>query len=133
MNRVNVFAIHRCINEGYGLIQIFTEQIRISPTKWWRVWNIVVFVCFHDLKFHLGSQLNAASCAWYNSEMPPSKQATGTRSQYASLFGIPHSRRLARRCNPTHACCCSMVLRLIGTCLAGSNGYGAGPFPGAGW
>ena len=37
MNRVNVFAIHRCINEGYGLIRIFTEKIRISPTKLWRV------------------------------------------------------------------------------------------------
>ena len=37
MNRVNVFAIHRCINEGYGLIWIFTEKIRISPTKLWRV------------------------------------------------------------------------------------------------
>ena len=24
--------------EGYGLIQIFTEKIRISPTKLWRVW-----------------------------------------------------------------------------------------------
>ena len=33
MNRVNVFAIHRCINEGYGLIQIFTEKIRISPRE----------------------------------------------------------------------------------------------------
>ena len=38
MNRVNVFAIHRCINEGYGLIEIFTEKIRISPTKLWHVW-----------------------------------------------------------------------------------------------
>ena len=37
MNRVNVFAIHRCKNEGYGLIRIFTEKIRISPTKLWRV------------------------------------------------------------------------------------------------
>ena len=37
MNRVNVFAIHRCINEGYGLVRIFTEKIRISPTKLWRV------------------------------------------------------------------------------------------------
>ena len=37
MNRGNVFAIHRCINEGYGLIRIFTEKIRISPTKLWRV------------------------------------------------------------------------------------------------
>ena len=37
MNRMNVFAIHRCINEGYGLRQIFTEKIRISPTKLWRV------------------------------------------------------------------------------------------------
>ena len=26
MNRVNVFAIHLCINEGYGLIRIFTEK-----------------------------------------------------------------------------------------------------------
>ena len=24
-------------NEGYGFIQIFTEKIRISPTKLWRV------------------------------------------------------------------------------------------------
>ena len=38
MNRVNVFAIHRCINEGYGLIRIFAEKIRISPTKLWLVW-----------------------------------------------------------------------------------------------
>ena len=38
MNRVNVFAINRCINEGYGLIRIFIEQIRISLTKLWRVW-----------------------------------------------------------------------------------------------
>ena len=37
MNRVNVFAIRRCINEGYGLIRIFNEKIRISPTKLWRV------------------------------------------------------------------------------------------------
>ena len=42
MNRVNqnVFAIHRCINEGYGLIRIFTEKIRISPRKLWRVCDI---------------------------------------------------------------------------------------------
>ena len=26
MNRVNIFPIHRCINEGYGLIQMFTEK-----------------------------------------------------------------------------------------------------------
>ena len=42
MNRVNVFAIHRCINEGYGLIRIFTEKIRISPTKLWRVFNTLI-------------------------------------------------------------------------------------------
>ena len=35
---------------------------------------VVGVVCFYDLKFHLSSQLNAASCAWCNSEMPPSKQ-----------------------------------------------------------
>ena len=42
MNRVNIFAIHRCINEGYGLIRIFSEKIRISPTKLWHVclWHI---------------------------------------------------------------------------------------------
>ena len=40
MNRVNVFKIHRCTNDGYGLIQIFTEKIRISPTKLWRVCNL---------------------------------------------------------------------------------------------
>ena len=39
MNRVNVFAINRCINEGYGLIRIFIEKIRISLTKLWRVWT----------------------------------------------------------------------------------------------
>ena len=44
MNRVNVFAIHRCINEGYGLIQIVTDKIRISPTKLWRVCTDVVFL-----------------------------------------------------------------------------------------
>ena len=31
-------TMHRCLNEGYGLIRIFTEKIRISPTKLWRVW-----------------------------------------------------------------------------------------------
>ena len=60
-------------------------------------------------------------------------KSTGTRSQYASLFGVDRSRRVARRCNPTHACCCGMVPHLIGTCLAGSIGHGAGPFPVAGW
>ena len=45
MNRVNVFAIHRCINEGYGLLRIFTEKIRISPTKLWRVCMRFVFTC----------------------------------------------------------------------------------------
>ena len=49
MNLVNVFAIHRCINEGYGLIQIFTEKIRISPMKLWRVCcrDPVYSVCLH--------------------------------------------------------------------------------------
>ena len=39
---------------------------------------------------------------------------------------------MARRCNPTHASCCGMVPPLIGTCLAGSIGHGAGPFQVAG-
>ena len=33
--------------------------------------------CFYDLKCRLSSQLKAASCAWCNSEMPPSKQVNG--------------------------------------------------------
>ena len=36
-------------------------------------------------------------------------KSPGTRSQYASLFGVHRSRRVARRCNHTHACCCGMV------------------------
>ena len=31
------YTSSRCINEWYGLIQIFTETIRISTTKLWRV------------------------------------------------------------------------------------------------
>ena len=38
MNRVNVFAVHRCINEGYGLIQISLKKYGFPPTKLWRVW-----------------------------------------------------------------------------------------------
>ena len=60
-------------------------------------------------------------------------KSTGTHSRHASLFGVHRSRRVARRCNPSHACCCGMVPRLIGTGLAGSIGHGAGPFPVAGW
>ena len=65
-------------------------------------------------------------------------KSTGTHSRHASLFGVHRSRRVARRCNPTHACCCGMVPRtrvprLMGTSLAGSIGHGAGPFPVAGW
>ena len=45
MNRVNVFAIHQCINEGYGLIRIFIEKIRISPTKLWRVCYYIYGIC----------------------------------------------------------------------------------------
>ena len=29
----------RYINDGYGLIQIFTEKLRIPPTKLWHVWS----------------------------------------------------------------------------------------------
>ena len=42
MNRVKVFAIRPCINEGYGLIRIFTGKIRISPTKLGRACRFVV-------------------------------------------------------------------------------------------
>ena len=55
-------------------------------------------------------------------------KSTGTHSQYAALFGVHRSRRVARRCNPTNACCCGMVPRLFGTL-----GHGAGPFPAAEW
>ena len=52
MNRENVFAIHRCINEGYGLIQIFTEKIRISPTKLLRVCSPhVLLQCNQHLQY----------------------------------------------------------------------------------
>ena len=47
-------------------------------------------------------------------------KSTGTHSQHASLFGV-------------HRSCCGMVPRPFGTCLAGSIGHGAGPFPVAGW
>ena len=49
-------------------------------------------------------------------------KSTGTHSQQASLLGGYRSRRVARRCNPTHACCCGMVPRPFGTCLASSIG-----------
>ena len=77
---------------------------------------LLLSLAFHDLKFCLSNQLKAASSARCSSEMPPSKQV--------SLFGVHRSRRVARRCNPTHACCCGMVPRLFGTCLAGSSGHG---------
>ena len=54
-------------------------------------------------------------------------KSTGTHSQYASWCVVHRSRRVARRCNPTHACCCGMVPRLSGTCLAGSTGHGTIP------
>ena len=41
-------------------------------------------------------------------------KSTGTHSQYASWFVVHRSRRVARRCNPTHSCCCGMVPRLFG-------------------
>ena len=41
-------------------------------------------------------------------------KSTGTHSQHASLFGVHRSRRGARRCNSTHACCCDgCQLRLL--------------------
>ena len=88
---------------------------------------------FHDLKFCISSQLKAASCVCVVQRCHRRSKSTGTHSRHASLFGVHRSRRVARRCNPTHACCCGMVPRLIGTGLAGSIGHGAGPFPVAGW
>ena len=35
-------AIHQCIDEGYGLIKIFTEKIRIPSRKLWRVCNHII-------------------------------------------------------------------------------------------
>ena len=57
MNRVNIFAIHRCINEGYGLIRIFTENIRISPTKLWRVW-----LCLNGVQASHNLRTSSDSC-----------------------------------------------------------------------
>ena len=43
-NRVKNVEIHRCIDDGYGLIQIFTEKIRIPPKKLWRVCTCRAYV-----------------------------------------------------------------------------------------
>ena len=50
-------------------------------------------------------------------------KSTGTHSQCASLFVVHRSRRVARWCNLTHACCCGMLPRLFGTCLPSSIGH----------
>ena len=49
---MNVFAIHGWINEGYGLIQIYTEKIRISPTKLCRVCAVHLRNAFFCRKFN---------------------------------------------------------------------------------
>ena len=68
MNRVNVFAIHRCINEEYGLIRMFTEKIRISPTKLWRVRGRIrfhmLYILIHSVDWsqeHFASINNTAN------------------------------------------------------------------------
>ena len=49
----------------------------------------VVVVCFQ----HLSSQLKAASCAWYSSEMPPSKQVNAHSFTICFIvWGSPQSR-----------------------------------------
>ena len=92
----------------------------------WHRQLLLLLYAFRDLRFWLSRQLKAASCARCSTEMPPSKQCV-------SWFGVHRSRRVARRCNPTHACCCGVVPRLFGICLAGSISGGAGPFLLAGW
>ena len=62
MDRVNVFAIHRCINEGYGLIRIFTEKIRISPTKLWRVCILEVSAWYET---HVSNNSNLTAARLY--------------------------------------------------------------------
>ena len=48
--------------------------------------DVVVVVCFHDLKFCISSQVKAASCAWCSSEMPPSKQVNGHSFTICFIF-----------------------------------------------
>ena len=51
-------------------------------------------------------------------------KSTGTRSQYASMFGVHRSRRVARRCNPTHAYCCGMSDDVVLRCRRRSKSTG---------
>ena len=64
MNRVKIFAIHRCINEGYGLIQVFTEKIRISPTKLWHV--CIMFIQCVDYSYKIGVYMCPGVVRAYN-------------------------------------------------------------------
>ena len=82
--------------------------------------------------FTISNFVSAAS-AWCNSEMPPSKQVNGHSFTIMPHWLVSTAVAVARRYNPTHACCCDMVPRLFGTGLAGSIGHGAGPFPVDGW
>ena len=58
----------------------------------WEAEQLLSFA-FHDLKFCLSSQLKAASCAWCNSEMLPSKQVNGhSFTTCLIVWGSPQSQ-----------------------------------------
>ena len=88
--------------------------------------------CCCRLLFMIPSFVSGASSR-FSSEMPPSKQVNGhSFTTCLIVWGSPQSQS-GEAMYPTHACCCGMVPRSFGTCLAGSIGHGAGPFPVAGW
>ena len=94
-------------------------------------YSFVKCCCWCRLLFMISSFVSAASWMLHHVldvvlRCHRRSKSTGTHSQHASLSGVHRSRRVARRCNPTHACCCGMVPRPFGTCLAGSIGHGAG-------
>ena len=90
MNRVNVFAVHRCINEGYGLIQISTEKIRISPTKLWRV-------CVVDITSLPKYKIDAIRNKYHNNA---SGRFRGAQGAWAPPFG----KRKCKRAPLTENC-----------------------------
>ena len=73
------------------------------------IWKLRLFLL--SFAFTISNFVSAAS--WRPHRVPGvilkccrRSKSTGTRSQYASLFSVHRSRIVARRCNPTHACCC---------------------------
>ena len=91
-----------------ALIAVYGQQSSsTSPLLNVVVVVVVVVVCFYDLKFCLSSQLKAASCAWCNSEMPPSKQVNGHSITICLIVWCPPQSQSSEAMF-THSC---MLLR----------------------